>query len=405
MQTRAMLLTLVLLGCIHPARAALTWDSATTGKTLTGELIEPKTSADGPVPTVVYLKNLSITRLGQEADETILADLRKSGHLILVLDYAHHPKAVSPDLNADVLKLRENIVDAKQKTLLADRKIDVNHLFILMEGFRLKRDVEFARESGQGGRVLGMDIIYPSKPSKPVPALMEITCDNKDRMGSASLLFCHDTLLEGGEAAGFAVAMVDHPVPPPYKGIDDPMPQCIERMKAAVRTLRAQSPELQLNGKIGVMGFSRGGPMAALLAATNGSADLEGDGLHPDVSSRVQAALIHGNYYDYADLPPTDRMYPRFEKAWGKRESDPQKWAAHGATFYLTKDAPPMFLDTSDAESPEFRAGLENFAKRLDELGVEHVYQVDRDGRGHRVSTDPKTLSAIYDFFRTHLSP
>src|SRR5205085_10549055 len=109
---------------------------------------------------------------------------------------------------------------------------------------------------------------------------------------------------------------------------------------------------------IGVIGFSRGGPMAALLAATNGRMDLEGDVGDHDPSSAVQAALIHGNYYDYADLAPTDRMYPRFEKAWGKREADPKKWAAHGAMFYLTKDAPPMFLDTSDAESPELRAGL-----------------------------------------------
>ena len=83
--------------------------------------------------------------------------------------------------------------------------------------------------------------------------LMEITCDNVNRMGSGSLLFCRDTLLEGGAIAGFAVAMVDHPVPPPYKGIDDPMPQCIHRMKAAVRTLRAQG--LRIPADVSVVGY------------------------------------------------------------------------------------------------------------------------------------------------------
>jgi hypothetical protein len=250
----------VLLLCpIAAIASTVQWDSATTGTTLTGEILEPTAVTDGPPPTVVYLKNLSILRLGTEADEQILADLQNSGHLVLVLDYAKSAKAVSPNLNADVLKIRQDIADAKNKKLLANRKIDANHLFILMEGFRLKRDVEFARD---GKRVLGMDIIYPAKPAKPVPALMEITCDNQNRMGAGSLLFCRDTLLEGGEAAGFAVAMVDHPVAPPYKGIDDPMPQCIERMHAAVKTLRANGGDFGMNGNIGVIGFSRGATMA-----------------------------------------------------------------------------------------------------------------------------------------------
>ena len=36
--------------------------------------------------------------------------------------------------------------------------------------------------------------------------------------------------------------------------------------------------------------------------------------------------------------------------------------------------------------------------------GVEHVYAEDADSRGHRVSTDPKTLEAIYAFFARHLA-
>jgi hypothetical protein len=373
---------LIVLFCAVASAAPVKWESATTGTTLSGEVIDPAAS-DAPLPTVIYLKNLSIPRLGQEADETILADLTKSGHLVLVLDYAHDAKAVSPGLNADVLKLRQDVADPKTKSLLTDHKVDVNHLYILIEGFRLKRDVEFARD---GKRVLGMDVMYPSKPAKPAPALMEVTCDNKDRMGAGSLLFCRDTLLEGGEAAGFAVAMVDHPVPPPYKGLDDPMPQVVERLKSAAKTLRELGPELGMSGKIGAIGFSRGAPMAAILAA----------------QGEVQAALVHGNRFDYLDLRADDPMLARFEKAWGKRDANREKWAAHGASQYLTKDAAPMFLDTSDAESPEYRDGLAKFAKRLDDLGVEHVYQVDADGRGHKVSTDPKTLSAVYEFFGKH---
>jgi len=122
------------------------------------------------------------------------------------------------------------------------------------------------------------------------------------------------------------------------------------------------------------------------------------------VEDDVQAALVHGNRFDYLDLLPSDPMLTRFEKAWGPRDANRDRWAEHGATHYLTKDAAPMMLNTSDTESAEYRDGLEKLANRLKAMGVEHVYTIDADGRGHRVSTDPKTLAAIYAFFRQHLT-
>ena len=117
----------------------------------------------------------------------------------------------------------------------------------------------------------------------------------------------------------------------------------------------------------------------------------------------MQAALVHGNRYDYLDLLPDDPMLARFEKAWGKRDANPDRWAVHGAMKYLTSAACPIFLNTSDAESPEYRDGLTKLDRRLTELNVPHVYRLDADGRGHRVSTDPKTLADIYAFFAERL--
>jgi hypothetical protein len=378
-----MVALLVAILAAAAAPAPIEWTSAATGEIVRGQVHVAAAPTTLPMPTVVYLKNLSVPRVGQEPDDAIIKDLVEAGHLVLALDYAKHAKAISPNLNADVLKMREDIA-GKEGKLLADHKVDVNRVFIVPQGFRLKRDVEFARD---GERTLAMDVIYPSQSAKTVPVLMEITCDNANRMGSGSLLFCRDTLLEGGAVAGFAVAMVDHPVPPPYKGIDDPMPESLERMKAAVAKLREVAKELGTTDKIGAIGFSRGGPFAAMLAG----------------GGEVQAALVHGNRYDYLDLIDSDPMLARFEKAWGKRDANRARWAIHGASHYLTNNAAPMFLNTSDAESPEYRHGLERFAALLKERHVEHVYQVDNDGRGHRVTTDPKTLTKIYDFFKKHL--
>ena len=82
--------------------------------------------------------------------------------------------------------------------------------------------------------------------------------------------------------------------------------------------------------------------MAALLAVTNDRPDLEGDGPHRDVSSRVQAAMIHGNRYDYLRLRDDDPMLGRFEMAWGKRDANERRWAEHGAAHYLARDAAPV---------------------------------------------------------------
>lgn len=375
----------------------VTWTSKVTGTELTGTV---KVASELPAPLVVYLANLHEAPPRQQVDDQYIEQLKRDGTNVLVLDYNQHPNAAGVKLCEDILKLRTDLTAKENRLILPSVAIDPARIFILPEGYCLLRDVEFARD---GERILAMDIAYPANPKKTVPLLMEITCDNQNRMGTSSLLYCRDALLEGAMLNGFAAAMIDHPVRPPYKGLDDPMPQVIHRLKAGVRTARAQSGRCNLNGQIGVMGFSRGGPMAAILAVTNGRADLEGDGLHPGESSEVQAALIHGNRYDYLDLLPDDPMVARFEKAWGLKNSNADKWAAHGAAFFLRENAAPMYLNTSNTESPEYRHGLETFASRLRAISSPHVYQLDDDNRGHRVTTDPAILQKIYDFFTQYL--
>jgi hypothetical protein len=115
--------------------------------------------------------------------------------------------------------------------------------------------------------------------------------------------------------------------------------------------------------------------------------------------------MAHGGRFDFANLRGDDPMLARYAKAWGPRETSAERWDAHGALHYLGKGEPaaPMFLNTSNAESPEFREGLALLAKRLKDAGVECVFTEDADGRGHRVSTDPKTLAAAYAFLAKHL--
>ena len=65
-----------------------------------------------------------------------------------------------------------------------------------------------------------------------------------------------------------------------------------------------------------------------------------------EIDRNIQTVLESGQYV----MGP---MLKRFEKAWGRRDANAERWASHGAAKYLTKDAAPMFLNTSDTESPE----------------------------------------------------
>ncbi len=365
------------------ARAeANTWKSDTTGADLPFQVIPPPVESR-PQPTAIYLKNLSMPRLGAESDDAILADLTAQGLLVVIIDYGKHEKAAGANLVADVLKLRRDLT-AKDRTWLAEWKVNGNFLFIIREGFRLKRDIEFARDAG---RVLRMDLFYPADPERPVSVLVEFSCDNGERMGSGSLLYCQDTLVEMAQLHGFASAMADHPVKAPYKGLDDPWPAVESYAIGAADKLRSLKDELPLNGKVGAMGFSRAATYAAMLAA-KGHAD---------------AALVYGNRFDYLSLTADDPMLARFIKAWGDPRENRDAWVARSAVHAVAERSSPMYLVTSDKESPEYRRGLNQLAEALARAKVDHQYVEDADGRGHKVSVDGERLRGIFDFFHKQL--
>ncbi len=379
-----------------PAQTAAIWQSQSTGTALAVRIHPPipagaapvDAGAARPMQTVVYLANLRVPRIASVADEALIAEHRAVGRLVIEIDYAGHDASTAGGLVADLLKIRR---DLSAGAFFADWPIDPARLFILPSGYRLLTDVRFATD---GARTLAMDVLYPADPlsdARPVkvPALIEFSCDNANRMGNGSLVFCRDTLVESAALAGFVSAMADHPVAPPYKGIDDPMPEALHRARAAIDTLEGIALNVNHNGRIGAIGFSRGGPFAAMLAA----------------QGHVGAALVHGNRYDYSSLIEGDPMLARFEKAWGPYADNRERWLIHGAVHHLTDSASPMYLNTSDAESAEYRDGLADLAEALKARSVEHVYRVDVDGRGHRVTTDPQTLAEIFAFFARHLTP
>jgi hypothetical protein len=378
---------------------AATWTSPATGQELTLETLEPTVSiAPGaPVPVVFYLTNLAAPRIGTEADASILRDLRAAGQLVVVLDYAHHARACAPYLAEDIVDLRRRLQDKK---LLAEKRLDQARIFIVPSGHRLQRDVVFYRDDKC---TLAMDIIYPSQPAQSVGAVLEFSCDNTNRMGNASLVACTDTLLPLAATDGYAVAMADHPVSAPYKGLD-PMPDVAHKAKAAVRTLRAAGEQLGLNGRIVSAGFSRGSGMALLLATTTGRREFDAGGEHPGTDSSVQGAVILSGRFTYLDLFPDDTMQSRYSNAWGTRATHLDTWRRHGALDYLEKATDvPLFLSINVTESPAALHQMEVLRRRLTSLGSPFIYHPEMEPREHKMPIAPAVLDPLHRYLQGQL--
>ena len=391
---------IVLICSLTPACARSTdqWTSVVSGQALNFAVQEPDGITNRQLlPVVIYLKNLAAPRTGTESDDTILHDYRTNGYLVVTLDFAHQPGARVPFINRDLGELRDEL---RAKKFLAQYPVDNAHVYIVPEGCRLKRDVLFYPDEK---RPLAMDVIYPSKPVRPVGALIEFSCDNQDRFGNVSLSICSDTILDAEATEGFAVALADHPVAPPYKGID-PMPDCAWKIKAAVRTLRSESAALDLNGKIATIGFSRGSGMALMLVTTGGMPEFEGHGEHPDVSSAVQGAVVMSGRFTYLDLLPNDHMLPRYAAAWGDRTNHLDTWRREGALDYLSHATLPLFLTINCTEGPDAQLQMTALRKRLAELGNDEIFMMDRQPRGHKVTLVPEILDAMNRYLKSRLN-
>ncbi|MGC4071424.1 MAG: hypothetical protein QM760_02675 [Nibricoccus sp.] len=383
-----------------PATTSAPWQSIATNLPLTFTILPPDTSASpaAKVPLVFYLENLAAPRIGTDSDESIVQELRASGCLVVVLDYQKHPRARLPFLNRDLGKLRD---DLRAGLILKALPFDATLVFIVPSGHRLKRDIVFHRDEG---RTLAFDLIYPSGNAgdparRTVGTVLEFSCDNKDRMGNTSLSICSDTLLDGFATEGFAVAMADHPVAAPYKGLDA-MPSSAWKIKAAVRTLRLETTVLGLSGKIIPAGFSRGSGMALMLLTTEGLSEFDGHGEHSEVSSAVQGAIILSGRFTYLDLRPDDHMIPRYNQTWGTRETATDTWRRHGALDYLTTATKPVFLSINITESPDALHQMTVLRKRLAELGSDDTFMMDREPRGHKVPLDRGILEGMNAYLK-----
>lgn len=207
---------------------------------------------------------------------------------------------------------------------------------------RVDRDVVYAH---YGRRSMVLDLYRPPKVTRHrVPVVLVIRGGGFEYGDHHGFAFIAAHLAE----SGYAAACVQYRIASEAR-----FPAAVQDVKAAVRWLRANAEAYGIDSeRLGAIGGSAGALLAALLATTDGVADLEGDGGNAGVSSRVTAAVGMATPGDFTDMSPYPRPAhvllgrwlgaPVNEAAAARRRASPAS--------YVTANAAPILLIHSDGD-------------------------------------------------------
>lgn len=398
----------------------------------------------GNYVTVVYLENLGFKKIGRNSNATDVAWLLSRGYRVVELDYAHSKQAVSPQINADIIAINDSILAG---AFCGHKDYSRYQSYLLFEGYRIQRNVSYFKDNPSvyntpaqytEGDSLHMDIIYPANTAVKVPAILsfsysnsyatfdaktnQLTNENKDQRLKLkyTLAGFKDSFLEGAPANGMAWVIADHPKYCPW-GAGQPAngpsgayksyetnPDAAQKVKSAIRTLRAHSKQFGLSGKIGIFGFSRGSTAGSMAIGDRVVPEFENAGLHIGVDDKVQAAALGPGVFDYTITNneksiESQKLYKNCTLAWGPLSENKSKWQMMGSGYLVQSKAicPVLFFYNMDDES-YYGDQILHLKAILDTLGVPNE-TMSNYGHGHSLPQTAQSLSGLYAFFKKHL--
>ncbi len=435
------IMILALVNFINPLNAATgNWASATTGGNITYTTTEsssPLKDVSGNYLTIVYLENLSLKKIGQNTNAEDVAWLLAQGYRVVELDYASHAKAISPDLNADIISINDALYAGSFCGLTNCSKL---RSWVLFEGYRLARDVSYFKDDpttynyptayiSTTGDSLYMDIAYPANATEPVPVVLSFSYSNSwytnshQRMNLGNTLASfNDSFLEGAPGRGMAWAIADHPKycdwgqGKPTGGANkaygayETNPDAAQKVKSAVRTLRVKGENLNLSGKIGIYGFSRGSTAGSMAVGDKSVTTFENAGLYIGTNDDVQVAALGSGVFDYTLIYNTEEsdvgnLRTNCPLGWGDMATNLALWQTQGSSYLAeTSASAPVIFFYNTTDALYYQDQIAKFKTKLDGLGVTTATVVDY-GTGHAVPQTSAPLTTVYNFFQTYLTP
>ena len=257
------------------------------------------------------------------------------------------------------------------------------------------RDLVYATEAGAD---LKLDLALPKAGKGLFPAVVFLHGEGW-RAGSRQQM---NHFIEGMARLGYVGVTPDYRLVPGAR-----FPAQVEDCKAAIRWLRAHATEYGVRAdRIGVVGFSAGGHLAAMVGLTGMQDGLESAGGNADPSSRVQAVVSFFGPTDFStrDWPADlerEVIVPFLGGSWADR---PDVYRKASPISHVSAQAPPfLFLHgTDDKLVPVDQS--RRLADRLNRLGVPaQVIAFEGEGHGFSDATNQKAMQQMLDFLGTQL--
>ncbi len=228
---------------------------------------------------------------------------------------------------------------------------------------------------GKGGdKALQLDLYAPAAPGGgPFPGVIVIHGGGWANGNRQSFRAMAQRLA----TQGFVAATIDYRL-----SGEAQFPAAVEDCKAAVRWMRANATRLRVDpGRIGAVGGSAGGHLAAMVALTGDAELFEGGGGHPDASSALQAAVIMGSGVDQVTraLEAKRPIRNQFVFFGGPYEKRKETYRQGSPITHISKGDPPILIIEGQKDSPGER--YPEFRRKLDQAGVSHRLVIVQGGR------------------------
>lgn len=230
-------------------------------------------------------------------------------------------------------------------------------------GVTVRSDIEYGRV---GDRKLLLDLYAPEKLDHPVPCLIFIHGGGWETGGKTDYAYYAVRFAQ----RGYVVACIS------YRFVKEaPFPACVQDVKCAVRYLRANAAENNIDPeKLAAIGGSAGGHLSMMLGYTPDKPELEGQGGWPGVSSKVAVVV---DLYGPTDLTvPAARAHPTVVQAMGGKsyEEVPDLYALMSPIRFVTPNAPPTLILQGSIDSLVPVSQSDALAEKLKSMGIPYWY-------------------------------
>jgi len=202
-------------------------------------------------------------------------------------------------------------------------------------------------------------------------------------------------------AKGYVVANISYRLAGEAK-----FPAAVLDCKAAVRWMRVNAKILGVNPeKIGAVGGSAGGHLAAMMASTGDDERFIGEGGSGGVSDTLNAVVIMGAGVDQVarvEAAPGKRIENCVVFFGGEYSEVPEIYALGSPITHITIETVPVLMLDGGKDRPGER--YTDYRKKLDQSGVKNEFAIVPDARHGEWGKEPFRslfVSEMAEFFRS----